>query len=245
MRPYTRSLDPDDYGYLEPHLAPLKRFQADMAARKVPHREWHPHRLWEYSSILQQLAELEVHCTARIVDVGAGASFFDPYLAQLFPSLCCTDSMIYGDVTSMVEAQRAAYNVSLPLCDLPVEDMSANSSGWDGGTNKFDVTICISTIEHVAPDKHLTALRELVRITKPGGYLFITSDYFRDLEQFERSPSRHVQATAYTKELALALPALLNMEFVSNQYGVEDLDYRGDFIHDAYSFVNIALRKSN
>lgn len=246
MRPYTRSLHPDDYKYLAPHLAPLRNFQVDMAARDIPHREWHPHRLWEYGSILQQLHELSVPSTAAIIDVGAGASFFDPYLAQLFPNLCCTDSMIYGDVTSMLQAQRAAYQVALPLYDLPVENMAANPAiGWDGGTNKFDVTICISTVEHVDLDRHLDALDELVRITKPGGYLFITSDYFRDLEQFERSPSRHVQSTAYTKELVLALPALLNMEFVSNQYGVEDLDYRGDFIHDSYSFVNIALRKSN
>lgn len=237
MRPYTRSLDPGDYAYLEPYVAPLKAFQVDMAARQIPHREWHPHRMWEYASVMQQLTELGVPSTVEIVDVGAGASFFDPYLARLYPNLCCTDSMKYGDVTSMVQAQREAYGVAMPLYDLPVEDMPID---W---STKFDVTLCISTVEHVDPDRHMDALRELHRITKPGGYIFLTSDYFLNEAQFEKSPSRHVQSTAYTKELVLDIPKWLNVELVPNSYGVEDLDYRGDFIHDAYSFVNACLRK--
>jgi SAM-dependent methyltransferase len=244
MRPYTRSLHPDDYAYLAPYVAPLRAFQADMARREVPHREWHPHRMWEYASVLQQLDELKVPASAEIVDVGAGASFFDPYLARLFPNLCCTDSMKYGDVTAMVQAQRDAYGVSMPLYDLPVEDMAANPAiGWSGCTGKFDVTMCISTVEHVAAAQHLNALRELLRITKPGGYIFITSDYFLNESHFDRSPSRHVQETAYTRELVRELPKLLKVEFVPNAYGLEDLEYRGDFIHDAYSFVNVCLRR--
>lgn len=245
MRPYTRSLDPADYKYLSSHLLPLRAFQADMAARNIPHREWHPHRLWEYASILQQLDELSIPATADIIDVGAGASFFDPFLALKYPRLCCTDSMSYGDVTEMVAAQRDHYKVALPLYDLPVESMAANPSiGWDGGTDKFDVTICISTIEHVDACHFLDALRELHRITKPGGLIFITSDYFESDQHFARSISRHLQVTAFQKQLVLALPTMIDVGFVSNQYGETDLDYRGDFVNN-YSFVNCALRKSN
>lgn len=241
MRPYTRSLHPDDYGFLDPYVAPLRIFQADMAANGVPHREWHPHRFWEYGSIMQQLMDLGVQQDAEMIDVGAGASFFDPYLALFYPRLCCTDSMKYGDVTAMVAAQRAHYGVALPLYDLLVEDMSARPEiGWGGATDKFDVTMCISTIEHVDADKHDQALRELWRITKPGGFIFITSDYFRDLVQFEASPSRHLQFTPYTKEFVLNIPSVVPVEFV----GETDLDYCGDFIHGAYSFVNICLRKA-
>lgn len=238
MRPYTRSLHPDDYVFLKPYVTLLQVFQADMAGNGVPHREWHPHRFWEYASIMQQLVELRVPLeSAEAVDLGAGASFFDPYLARILPRLCCTDSMKYGDVTSMVEAQRQFYGVSLPLYDLPLEDMSPKPSiGWGGATDKFDVTLCISTIEHV--DDHDAAFNELVRITKPGGYIFITSDYFRDLEQFEQSVSRHLQNTPYRKEFVLDLPNRFAVDFV----GDTDLDYAGDFVHN-YSFCNVALRK--
>lgn len=237
MRPHTRSLHPDDYEWLEPYVTPLRTFQSDMAFQRVPHREWHEHRFWEYASIMQQLMELGIQIGAEMIDVGAGASFFDPYLALLFPNLCCTDSMKYGDVTGMVAAQRAYYGVALPLYDLMLEDMSPKPEiGWGDAKDKFDVTMCISTIEHV--DDHDLAFHELIRITKPGGYIFITSDYFRDYEHFERSVSRHLQNTPYSEEFVLALPSVFDVDFV----GETDLGYRGDFVHN-YSFCNICLRK--
>lgn len=236
MRPYNRSLHPDDYNFL-PHAKHLRAFEKDMVANGVPHREWHKHRFWEYASIMQQLEELNQPQNIELIDIGSGASFFDPYLALRYPLLCCTDSMKYGDITSMVVAQRAHYGVALPLYDLMLEDMSAKSEiGWGGATDKFDVTMCISTIEHV--DDHDTAMRELVRITKPGGYIFITSDYFRDLPQWEASPSRHLQVTPYRKEYVEGIPSKFGLEFV----GDTDFDYKGNFVH-SYSFVNLCLRK--
>lgn len=237
MRPYTRSLHPDDYGFLAKHDAALHEFLSDMERKKVPHREWHPHRFWEYASIMQQLEELGVPRDAEMIDVGSGASFFDPFLALRHPLLCCTDSMKYGDIMPMVAAQRAHYGVALPLYDLLLEDMSPRLEiGWGGATNKFDVTMCISTIEHV--DGHDAAMRELIRITKPGGLIFITSDYFRDIPQWEASPSRHLQITPYMEDYVRRIPETFGLDFV----GDTDLAYRGDFVH-TYSFVNICLRK--
>jgi len=145
--------------------------------------------------------------------------------------------MKYGDVTGMVAAQRAHYGVSLPLYDLLLEDMSPRPEiGWGDAEGKFDVTMCISTIEHV--DDHDAAMEELVRITKPGGYIFITSDYFRDIEHWEQSVSRHLQNTPYREDFVLALPTVFDVAFV----GETDFGYCGDFVHN-YSFVNICLRK--
>lgn len=239
MRPYTRSLHPDDYAFLQKYVDPIAAFQRDMATRGVPHREWTTHRLWEYASIMQQLDELQVPADAEMIDIGAGASFFDPYLAQRYPRLCCTDSMKYGDVMQMVQAQRSTYGVALPLYDLMLEDMSPRMEiGWGGATEKFDVTLCISTIEHV--DDHDKAFAELIRITKPGGYVFITSDYFRDPEHFEQSISRHLQVTDYNEQFVLDLPKRFDVDFV----GETDLAYAGDFVHN-YSFCNVCLRKRN
>jgi SAM-dependent methyltransferase len=237
MRPYNRSLHPDDYGFLAPFCNPIRAFLDDMLVKGVPQREWHPHRFWEYASIMQQLTALAVPQNAEIIDIGSGASFFDPYLALQYPNLCCTDTEKYGDYSWMVAAQRAHYGVALPLYNIPVEDMSPHLSiGWGDAADKFDVTMCISSIEHV--DGHDAGFREMVRITKPGGLIMITSDYFRDLEHFERSVSRHLQVTPYRKEFVEELPAKFGLEFV----GSTDLDYRGDFVHN-YSFCNLCLRK--
>ena len=237
MRPYSRSLHQDDYEFLRPYVDPIVAFRQDMERRGVPHREWHQHRHWEYASIMQQLAELQVPKYAEMIDVGAGSSFFDPYLAMHHPLLCCTDTEKYGDYSWMVQQQREAYGVALPLYNLPIEDMSARPEiGWGGATDKFDVTMCISTIEHV--DDHDAGFRELIRITKPGGLIFITSDYFRDPEHFEQSVSRHLQVTDYNEQFVLSLSDRFPVEFV----GETDLAYRGDFVHN-YSFCNVCLRK--
>lgn len=233
VRPYTRSLHPQDYEFLAKWNEPLVQFQQTMTREKVPHREWHPHRFWEYSSILQQLEELTVPRDAEILDVGSGGCFFAPYLAMQYPALTLTDSMKYGDVSGIIKAQRDKYGVALWLHDMLAEDMSLLPD------EKYDVTMCISTIEHVAADRHNDALHELWRVTKPGGFIFITSDYFRDMEQFERSPSRHLQFTAYTEQFVNEIPALIDVDFV----GETDLAYCGDFVH-SYSFVNICLRKN-
>lgn len=239
MRPYNRSLDVADYEFLQPYVSPILTFQQQMQAFAVPHREWHTHRLWEYGSVMQQLTQLGVQSDAEMIDVGAGASFFDPYLALLYPRLCCTDTEKYGDYSWMVQKQREAYQVAMPLYNLSLEDMSPKPEiGWGGATDKFDVTMCISTIEHV--DNHDVAFRELVRITKPGGLIFITSDYFRNLEQFEQSVSRHLQVTPYRKDYVLNLPNNFDVDFV----GDTDFDYAGDFVHN-YSFCNICLRRRN
>lgn len=232
MRPYTRSLHAADYGFL-PTVGDLHRFQDEMQRAGVPHREWHPHRLWEYASMLQQLGDFDVRADAEIVDVGAGASFFDPYLALTHPRLCEIDCMMYetaAEQEAMVEAQRRHYNVSLPLYNASIENLYGRFH------EQFDVTMCISVIEHV--NDHDAGFAELVRITKPGGYIFITSDYFRDVAHWEQSISRHLQVTPYTKEYVLSLPERFGVEFV----GETDLDYQGDFVHN-YSFVNVCLRK--
>lgn len=233
MRPYTRSLDVSDYAFLY-HAEPLRFFEAVMQQNHVPHREWHPHRIWEYASMMQQLEELNVPNDARILDVGSGGSFFPPYLATVgtYPNVSLTDSMKYGDITSDVQGQRDYYGIELPLYDLLVEDMSPLQN------DSFDVVMCISTIEHVDAVRHDDGLREMWRVTKPGGLIFITSDYFRDLQHYSESISKHLQFTPYRKEFVLNIPNIVPVEFV----GETDLDYRGDFVHN-YSFCNIALRK--
>lgn len=75
--------------------------------------------------------------------------------------------------------------------------------------NRFDITICTSVIEHMMPQKNwmgdMIGIRELVRITKPGGYILLSTDmtdsntkwhsgtlYYNYIDLFDRiiNPSR-------------------------------------------------------
>jgi SAM-dependent methyltransferase len=233
-RPYTRSLDPQDYEFLS-HAPKLVEFEHLMSA---PHVLWHPHKIWENASIMQQLDELNVPKAARMIDIGSGGTFFPFYLAVEggYANVAITDA---ADLASYVDVQRESYGVAVPFYRLDARDMSTLQ------TESYDVVMCVSTIEHVKASGHNEALREMWRLTKPGGLLFITSDYFRsdadgyaDAQQRAASPYVKGQKTAYCKEFVLNLPNVIAADFV----GDTDLDYRGDFVHN-YSFVNICLRK--
>ena len=75
--------------------------------------------------------------------------------------------------------------------------------------NYFDITICSSVIEHTFPQNNhmgdMTAIREIVRITKPGGYILLSTDmtdnktkwhsgtmYYNEIDLFDRiiNPSK-------------------------------------------------------
>lgn len=233
MRPYTRSLDTADYSFL-PHAERIRAFELAMIA---PHFTSHEHKLWECASIMQQLDELNVPKAARILDVGSGGMYFPPYLATEggYPDLTLTDSDT--SIEGKIESQRQSYGVALPFFGVAAEDMSRLPH------ESFDVVMCISAIEHMGG--HDEALKEICRLARPGGLIFITSDYFRstngyvDEWQWHASPFRACQVTPYHKEFVLRIPEKINAEFV----GGTDLDYRGDFVHN-YSFVNICLRKA-
>lgn len=235
MRAYTRALDIADYSELAPWVRELSEFEDLLRSRGIPYRKDHEHRAWEYACILRQLRELVITDEVKptILDTGSGGSYFPAYLAYRGEYVTVSDSMGYGDIRqSFVEPQERALNIPLPCYAEPVEDLQfANES--------FDVTLCVSVIEHVDPAFYKHALRSLCRVTKPGGYLFITSDYFRDVEQAELSPYRQIQHNLMTEPTVREIPDIIPVRFV----GDVDLRYRGDFVNN-YSFVNVCLQKT-
>ncbi len=103
---------------------------------------------------------------ARILDAGAGdESAFLPAMARHgFRNLvaCNTDKEIFrgSDDAASVAYWRA------DITDMP----------WDDG--EFDFIACLSVIEHgVDVPKFLS---EAARVLKPGGHLFISTDYWQD-----------------------------------------------------------------
>jgi ubiquinone/menaquinone biosynthesis C-methylase UbiE len=143
--------------------------------------------------------------------------------------------MDYGDIEAWLVRQSDALGITIPMVKGKAEDLP-----FDEG--HFDVTMCISTIEHVGPEVYHKALQELVRVTKPGGYIFITSDFFESEDKAQLSNWLHVQHNRMTVQ---NMPGKI-LETIQDQVemvGAYDYSYRGDMVNN-YSFCNICLHKT-
>jgi len=104
----------------------------------------------------------------HLLDVGAGAGTITADLAGLVTSVTATELGDDGlSVTRATLAEREVTNVELRIADvhaLPFAD------------DTFDVTHAHQVLQHVQDP--VTALREMARVTKPGGIVAVRdSDY--------------------------------------------------------------------
>jgi 2-polyprenyl-3-methyl-5-hydroxy-6-metoxy-1,4-benzoquinol methylase len=99
----------------------------------------------------------------RIVDVGCGAGRLRTFLGDLVESYAGVDAVRYDAMPNGIPFMRADLNRD----PVPVPNDSA------------DVAISIETIEHLENPRAF--MRELVRITKPGGWLLVTTPNQRSL----------------------------------------------------------------
>jgi len=117
----------------------------------------------------------------RLLDFGAGWGRMIRLLLRTFPP----ESLAAVDVDErLVDAGRTT---------LPGIDFRRTESGgrlpFDDGA--FDVIISNSVFSHLAPPLQMTVLPELVRVTRPGGLLFITTLAPRHYETWrQRDKSR-------------------------------------------------------
>ncbi|MCP4004272.1 MAG: methyltransferase domain-containing protein [bacterium] len=100
---------------------------------------------------------LQAVSPARILDAGCGKGRYATLLARHFPAAQITALDVSAEMLRHVP--EGIETVQHGMLDLPFEDES------------FDAVLCVEALEHsVRPDE---ALREMVRVLRPGGCLVI------------------------------------------------------------------------
>lgn len=103
-----------------------------------------------------------------ILDVGGGSSF-SYYMAEQVKEVYVLDidQKVGDELEQIKECTRRFKNMQFQLGDarnLPFAD------------NLFDVTTCISVLEHMDDKNLILALSEMMRVTKPTGVVIVTLD---------------------------------------------------------------------
>jgi len=138
----------------------------------------HASKQWEYPFAVSRIAQWGPGLA--IADVGSGRGVLPWYLATLGHAVTAYDvrfSSVPGeayrhDAEYIRFAAEHGYSAEYgDIFNIPAEDDS------------FDVVTCISVVEHV-PHKH-HALKEMLRVLKPGGRLVLTYDLMEDQTSLE------------------------------------------------------------
>lgn len=149
----------------ELHRPPFKQVleRLDALNARESRSYLHPSKRWEYPWALER-ARLALG--SRVLDAGCGASVFPIYLAEHGHAVTGLDLEVpYGlDREHGVTVDYVQGN----LTELPFPD------------EHFDAVFCISVIEHLGLEGIPIALDELRRVTRRGGRVLLTTDYYED-----------------------------------------------------------------
>lgn len=109
---------------------------------------------------LAELCRTKDISVKQLIDVGAGYGIFLDEWHHRHPSTQMLAIEPSGHLAA--ECRSKGFNV--------VEDIAENVSGYN---NHADLTVCFEVLEHVYDP--LAFVRTLIRLTKPGGYVFIST----------------------------------------------------------------------
>lgn len=141
-------------------------------------------KAWEYG---QFLSNVKFKRGMKVLDVGSGSSAMPFYLASKGMKVTAFDLEMSEEQPNQ-ELLKDFPNVEYKygsMLKLPFKDKS------------FDLVTCISAIEHLNNNQPLSnkvvkALTEMIRVLKPKGRIFLTSDiYYHNLQKNDRFSQLH------------------------------------------------------
>lgn len=126
----------------------------------------HPYRLWEYVSLFQVLGDS--FDRRRFLDVGGAGSILPCLLAE------------HGGRGVALELQPLLVALSRQVSRVQGVDLHAevaDAATVAGHEAEFDFATCVSVLEHVPPAERPRLLRNVHRMLRPRGFLYLTFDY--------------------------------------------------------------------
>ncbi len=168
----------DDYAELQEEGAVI---MAVHRAIQMWNDKQHHARLYEYA--LAQKALKQAYGTKiglQVADVGCGAGYLSPILYWLGHNVTMYEIWTFGNEEDFALEQMR--RVGSHRAHLGGQ-YGVRHRALGGLTNEdrgFDVAFCISTLEHIKD--YQNAFRDLCRMVKPGGLIFVTTDFAEDEE---------------------------------------------------------------
>ena len=114
---------------------------------------------------------LTVPCNHKVLDVGAGMKPYKPLFSH-----CIYTSHDFINNKDVIDSTRCEttetlkqHDIYSDILSIPVED------------NSYDLILCTEVFEHVP--EPIRAMKELVRICKPGGKILITAPFTSGIHQ--------------------------------------------------------------
>ena len=161
----SKSVEVGDYQQQKEGMRALRYGMADCLGSGIPIFIPHPHREWEYSGALQACIETFNGVPIEAIDIGCGNS----PLGVALTSIGATVTEIDPDVR--LEALRKP----TPNRHFKVGDLLTHSTD-----KQYDAVFCMSVIEHIYTKDQPVAWKRLADLVKPGGLLFVTTDFGLD-----------------------------------------------------------------
>lgn len=228
----NRVLEPDDI-QREP-FAGINRGIAALIAKEKDAGEQrsfvYPSKVWEYPWALTRhpLPKGEL-----VLDAGCGVSTMPLYLASEGATVVALDNDVRWLSLERVAAQ---------FHGLPVVPVLGNIEGLGFPDDTFDRVYCISVLEHIDVARQPKAIREMARVLRPGGVLYLTVDY----DQEERRSGDDVVYDRLALQRNAIGPSGLEIEG-STHYGCDDWDRQHqrmrEFKLHTFGAMAVVLRK--
>jgi SAM-dependent methyltransferase len=166
---------------------------SDLLPERDP-REFAERKTWEYGMLLLFLEDVGLlRETTRALAVGAGDERVVFWLANHIAEVVATD--VYGE-GEFAEAEGQASMLANPAGHAPFpyrEDhlkvMYMDGRALEFDDDSFDVVFSMSSIEHFGATHDIArSAREIGRVTRPGGYAFLTTECFVKKHPFNSLP---------------------------------------------------------
>eukprot|EP00038_Savillea_parva_P010608 m.191462 g.191462 ORF g.191462 m.191462 type:complete len:312 (+) comp18348_c0_seq1:70-1005(+) len=140
-------------------------------------------RVWEYPYVYHQIHTVYQSHHDRILDMGAGVSFFPWYIKSKFPH----SELIASDYDKRFPPWYDAINKRLDASlNVPLLTSDLRSAFFPNAS--CDIVYSVSVLEHT--DNYQNVIANVKRILKPGGYFIVTIDISLDNKRsipFERA----------------------------------------------------------